>query len=549
MDAIQSLSRMLARVNQTPMPPPAPQLAVFVATHQQIEVRLKHRFGAAVRRERSADMIERMRRAVLACRDGAVLDIRDLRLACAACAMAFESGRYMLLEDRQALWRLLSQVEAEQGNPRGFARLYGQLLRAYFSDADVGSSGHVRREPLRVFLAGHRSAAVATVSRLSWARTLADHPGLAEPKPEAAFVDSLLAGAFSDFEAVVDGLGLMGESWLSHAVAAAAVEVATQASDRTFKAYLPDVLNIIAYKRFTALRDDIMARLIERYTQCQTREDHPALRDCAVAAWKNPWLPLNAAAWGRVSESARQMVISWLKLNFVSEFFTRLAEGGQGDRARFEFWRRYLDQIEDMYFLLGRDMSDSSDPDIRALRERLEGRLQSLASPDAALDAFVMVTREAIIVEFGRNGNAAYAYRRDDAPFRLAGEGRIGIDILKQPKRAAVRLSHFAGWQSRFEMDLMRHFSLSPDSVTRPPPVTETPPPNSQARRGVFTEAAFRYLVQREKLTSQDRRPKGGALWILEERPKEKVQEQLRDWGFKHKADRGWYLNAGGKRA
>jgi hypothetical protein len=543
MDAIQSLSRMLAQVNQTPMPPPAPQLAAFAATHQQIQARLGRRLGAAVRRGRSADMIERMRRAVLACRDGAALDIRDLRLACAGCALTFEPGGYVLLDDRPALWRLLSQVEKQKGHPRGFARLYGQLLRAYFGEADSGSRNHLRREPLRVFLAGHRSAALATVSRPSWARALADHPGLTEAKPEAPFVDSLLAGAFSDFEAVAESLGLMGESWLSHAVVVAAAELATKAVDRTFKAHLRDILNIISYKRFTGLRDDILARLIERYAQCETREDHPALRDRAVAAWRNPWLPLNAAAWGRVSEPARQMVIGWLKLNFVSEFFNRLAEGGQGDPARFEFWRRYLDQIEDMYFLLGRDMSDSSDPDIRALRARLEGRLLGLTSTDGALDAFVMITRNAVIVEFGLNNNATYAYGRDATPFTLEGRSRISTRVLKQREKAVVRLNHQPRWQSRFETELMRHFSLSPDSATRRPPPTETPI-GAQAQPNPFDEAAFRDLVRREQLEPQDYRDKGGNLWVRNERLKAGVLNQLRAWGFRYKAGSGWYLSA-----
>ena len=74
-------------------------------------------------------------------------------------------------------------------------------------------------------------------------------------------------------------------------------------------------------KRFATLRDEILAGLIERYHRCKAADVHKELRDFAVAAWKNPWLPLNEMAWGLVSPAARQMISNWLKDHFIYEFF------------------------------------------------------------------------------------------------------------------------------------------------------------------------------------------------------------------------------------
>ncbi len=156
-------------------------------------------------------------------------------------------------------------------------------------------------------------------------------------------------------------------------------------------------------------------------TDAKSADVHKELCDFAVAAWKNPWLPLNEMAWGRVSNAARQMISNWLKLDLIFEFFNLLAEDGRGDRSRFEFWRRYLEQIDDMYFVLGSRTLNSTDPNIQALQRKLDGRLMHLTGTEPANNAFIMRIGNAVIVEFSRSGNATYTYTSDQLPFSLEG--------------------------------------------------------------------------------------------------------------------------------
>ena len=212
-------------------------------------------------------------------------------------------------------------------------------------------------------------------------------------------------------------------------------------------------------KRFATLRDEILAGLIERYHRCKAADVHKELCDFAVAAWKNPWLPLNEMAWGRVSNAARQMISNWLKLDLIFEFFNLLAEDGRGDRSRFEFWRRYLEQIDDMYFVLGSRTLNSTDPNIRALRRKLEGRLMHLTGTEPANNAFIMRIGNALIVEFSRSGNATYTYTSYQLPFSLEGVQSNDIDDLKSDKEN--RLLHSRRWGAKLAGEIRTQASRS----------------------------------------------------------------------------------------
>ena len=469
MDAIDALSRMLSKVNGDA----ARDFIVPVDEHvkklEKVQERLRLRRRKMGDPKSRGGIFERIKAAVLACRAGETLDFRQLRLACWGCTMTFQPDNYVLLTDGAVMKRLAQLVDAERGELRVFAKLYGRLLRAYFGHVDASKEGDTDREPLREFLADRSDIARDLSFRPSWAQAITEHPELLTKNPGHEFADAILADNWTSFKQVSEQLGLTGETWLSGAVLREATSAAEEAGDKVFKTNLPTLLRTIKDKRFATLRDEILARLIERYHRCKSADAHKELCDFAVAAWKNPWLPLNEGAWGRVSNAARQMIANWLKLDLIFEFFNLLAEDGRGDRSRFEFWRRYLEQIDDMHFVLGSRTLNSTNPNIQALQRKLDGRLMHLTGTEPANNAFIMCIGSAVIVEFSRSGNATYTYKSDELPFTLESVHSSNIADLKSDRRK--RLLHkdtgAQSWQEKFEYELGAWFNIRPDDSRR----------------------------------------------------------------------------------
>ncbi len=552
MDAIEALRRMLSTVNGEA----ANNFVVPVAEHfkklGEVQEQLRQRVRKFGDPKSRGDIFERIKAAVLACRSGATLDFRQLRLACWGCTMMFQPDGYVLLTDGTARKRLAQLVDAERGEPRAFAKLYGRLLRAYFGHTDASKEGDADREPLRQFLAARADIARHLPFRPSWAQAIAEHPGLLNKHPGHQFADEILAGDWTSIKQVSEQLGLTGETWLSGAVLREAAATAAEADDGVFKTHLPTLLRTIDDKRFATLRDEILAGLIERYHRCKAADVHKELCNFAVTAWKNPWLPLNEMAWGRVSNAARQMISNWLKLDLIFEFFNLLAEDGRGDRSRFEFWRRYLEQIDDMYFVLGSRTLNSTDPNIRALRRKLEGRLVHLTGTEPANNAFIMRIGNALIVEFSRSGNATYTYTSYQLPFSLEGVQSNDIDDLKSDKenRLLHRDAGGQSWQERFEHKLRARFNINPDTggcnapaAPRPAFTSSRTPPARRTKVG-FDMIELRNLMEREHLKLDDLRARGGNLWVLSDDVPQRVEMRLIEWGFRLKQGRGWWLSA-----
>ena len=208
MDAINALSRMLSAVNGEA----ANNFAVPVAEHVnklgEVQERLRQRVRNIGDPKSRGDIFERIKAAVLACRSGAMLDFRQLRLACWGCAMTFQSDGYVLLTDGAARRHLAQRVDAERGEPRAFAKLYGRLLRAYFGHvdafghADASIKGEDDREPLREFLAARADIARDLLFRPSWAQAIVERPGLLNKHPGHQFADEMLAGDWTSFKQV-----------------------------------------------------------------------------------------------------------------------------------------------------------------------------------------------------------------------------------------------------------------------------------------------------------------------------------------------------------
>ncbi|HEX5959519.1 MAG TPA: EH signature domain-containing protein, partial [Hyphomicrobiaceae bacterium] len=332
-----------------------------------------------------------------------------------------------------------------------------------------------------------------------------------------------------------------------------------------FGAHIPALLKVAAEPRFASLRDDVYATVVDRYAAIPGRPIHTHLRDALVAAWRNPWLPLNDSAWGRVSSDARAMVAGWLKQHVIRQFFELLADDWRQDRSRFEFWSQYHERMHDVYIVLGSAAYYSNRPDLVKLRKVLDGRLLKLnASPDT-INAFIMFIGKDVIVEFSQTANAAYRYDRHNAPVGRA-ERVFTVPQLKR-KDIGTRMLHKGAhgltWQQRFRRELGLGSDASPspshrsqygapaDHVAAPrqtwqhraqsarpssSPATSPMPKTASPSLGDVAEFARKRSLKWENL-----RPRGGNVWVYAGGDDLAISRQLKAWGFAYKQGKGWW--------
>ena len=400
-------------------------------------------------------------------------------------------------------------------------------------------------EALRRFLEGGFPTISELEPKPDWVSAVRSFPEVLSRNPGQRFAEGWLAGNTAEFEDASRRLSLKGTSWLVKDVLQAALSTTYALNDEQFITRIPSFLSAADEPRFKSLRDDIYAGLLTRYSTVTTPPVHPGLRDALVAAWKNPWLPRNESAWARVPENARQMVASWLKLELIHQFFEVLSEDGRQDRRRFEFWRRYHEHMDDVYFALGSRSYHSQSPDIKKLRAALDGRLFELTNTEADNNAFIMCMGKTIVVEFSKTGNAAYRYDRQQLQLDVARKS-IGIGELKhdRTRRMLHKFAHGREWEQLFSSFLGEagHFDARINSgrrASQPPPL---PPPTTAKFAKLFAPDISAFAQDRG-ITLNDHRSKGGSLWVLTDLSDPAVSRQLEVWGFTYRAGKGWWTS------
>lgn len=446
---------------------------------------------------KNMELGERVRLAVRRFRDGGgtggtEVDYRTLRLICHGCTQCFGPGEEALLSELPLMERLLCSVSGYSHRARAFRRLYLSLLSAYFS-ADRSAAWFAAAEPgneaLRHYLAQVRTALLEVDPPVQRLTALSQHPSVLAQDATRIFAKTWLAGDDATLQTAVSRLEIPGSSWFVTQTLASALETLGGLTDSDYLAVLPRLLTAAGDPRYQTVRDDIYAAAVMRYAAMQSRPIHADLREALVGAWKNPWMARNDGAWGRVSDEARKMVGGWLKLELIHQFFDVLSEDGRQDRRRFEFWSKYYDKMDDVYFALGSDAYWSRRPDLVKLREALDGRLLQLTNAPPKTSAFVMCMGDLVVVEFSQQSNAVHTFPRRE--LRITPESvSIGMHSLKIASGDA-RWIHRGAWED----DFRRRLSNEPPPM-RPHPVTretraafmQTPPtwgqtPSQQASR------------------------------------------------------------------
>lgn len=424
---------------------------------------------------------------------GDVASFKALKYICYGISLAVDEQESCLADQPQSLRRLLAQVDEQRGEDRRFVRCYQALLRSYFAftGAENESATQLQTQPSFLELRGFLSDRLEVVVRpirgrvAGWAITLQEHRNLLGERPCQRYTDELAQGKTDQLAEVCRGLGIGRESWIWQEVILAYLRDVCQRDDRGFKQSLGQALDLsegqTALTPSTATSRTVVAQVVKRYSEAVEKPELPRLRDASIHWIGNPWLRrANWDAWVR-HEPARQMVDGWLKSKLMEDFFTLLSDktGGAVDRRRLTYWLRYVDVIEDMWFMLGSDAYHDRSPEFAQMRSRMKGRMKPMAgSAQRQNNAFVMRIGDHLIVEFGSKGNACYFYHAEQKAFDDS-QGPVSIYSLKQGHN---KESHSGAWESKFNQvmhglfgrDILREPKYQPVSSTRS--VENSPP-------------------------------------------------------------------------
>jgi hypothetical protein len=474
------------------------------------------------------------------------------RYACFGCADPVGADNYRLIEDGAAFPRLLDCADEYRDEPRRYRRCYRGLLHSYVVYDPQGdraqATGQKNWSLLQTYL-GQRFGAIRIpdstepdwVSALNFNREILTEQACRQLGREA------LDGNSSRFDEMCQQLEISDHSWVVRRFLMAQLDSAASRSNPQFRQLLKRLLDLL--EQHPLFLDEGLAKVLERYRACTPLELDVGLRDFAVGHWGNPWLRLNDKRWGRVTSETRNMVTGWLKLKFMRDFFNLLAEEGNNDQRRLDFWLRYIDQIDDMHFALGSDAMYSDDEDFRRLRNEMKGRLLHLTNGGLPTNnAFLMSIGNYLMVEFGQKGNAFFAFdKRKGLPFALEESVAGNKSELKHDSHVLRLLHHDRNdgkWEQHFAEQLWSQLDVSagaprarspaPPPRPTPPPPPQQPEPGSVADGGAFSNARFQSWVGLNQITVSDKRTAGGALWVHVGKAATPITAQLRKWGFRY---------------
>lgn len=333
-----------------------------------------------------------------------------------------------------------------------------------------------------------------------------------------------------------------------------AVAAAVKQDDNSFIAQIPAFLEAIDEPRFQSLRDEVLVALVTRYARLAKPDVHAALRDILVEAWKNPWLERNQSAWGRVPDAAREMVSGWLKLELIHQFFEVLSEDRGQDQRRFEFWRDYHDEMDDVHFALGPAAFHSNDADLVKLRRALDGRLVELIGSPANSNAFIMCLGRTAAVEFSTTGNAAFLYPRDKLRIKSTGEPVLLGDLkLSFGERLIHRDNSNGKWEQAFAASLETTVSsrklgatkgwqaVLRDQTTKSAFGKQVSPTKRVDRKGHSHSIDVAAYARERGIKMDDKRPLGGSLWMRIDSADPDISKTLTASGFEYKPGKGWW--------
>ncbi len=502
-----------------------------------------------------------------------VVSFHDLKYVCYGVVMPMKDG-WCVLGDDQLRDELLANIDNLSESRKRF-RCFQALLSSYFSFAryneQTSKAAHTGWEILRGWLWRQRTLfqwdnKADELRKSGWFVILAKNENLLTNKPCDRYGEDLLRGDNSNLEEAKQSLGIPIDSWMMEETILSQMRSAASLSDTPFKSHIDQLLNVINGQTSIVVSELLKRRaiavLVSRYARCDSKPEHPAMRDAAVFIIGNPWLKQTAwDAWVRKPDEqpdvdARKMINSWITKRLITDFFELLSVDGKAVQRRLNYWLKYESQIEGLWFVLGTNSwgKDAYDPRYKAVRDRSDAsqwlEMSNVTNKDS--NAFVMRIGDKLVIEFGLTGNACFFYSAEPMPFvlgRAISERRLKIH---NQNGIGKKLSHQGSWEWSFDSIMrggVKSWSIpstahSSCQVTQPIITQQNQFPRDQTptHHGGFDEAAFWDRVNLISLPTEDCRNKGGALWVNILQTRYPTEDQwLESLGFKYKPARGWW--------
>lgn len=532
--------RNLERALQDAMVAEAEEFSIPAALTRELEA-LKRMLGGSGSHSPPRDLLQEA--VSLFRQTGELPNLSTARSVCYGSAIRFGQTEPPLIE--VAIFRnLLLTIDEYRDEPRRYRRCYKGLLHTYFiyDGEEAPESGRRNWTYLRGYLEQHRGAVRAEGVTPDWVETIDDHANLLSEDPVSKYGPELLEGRTEIVRRIQDALGIDSASWFGRKLVLAQIEAASHEYDEGFRKHVHALLKLIA--GYQLLENIGLQLVLNRYAQIRDPMLHPELRDRALASWGSPWLEQKKVNWSRVSPDAQRLMTTWIKRDIIRNFFEVLSEDRQTDKRRLKFWLQYHDQIDDMYFALGRNVSAARSTDIQQLRAKMEDRhLRLVDGGGPHNNAFIMLMGKYIVVEFGSKGNACFIFDKANLPFTLEGDiagDRMG---LKHDSREH-RLLHMDGsdltWESKFRR-ILAQCGVHSECASARSDSTVREPETSERRGGRSTRAQLVAFLNDNGVLWEDKTAKGGNLKVLHTRFTGPIGDQLKKWGFAYSVREFWY--------
>lgn len=602
MDALQGLRNALANANTSAL-----ARTPFAVDLQPTIRLLRSRVNGA---SQSSEPQDRVLNAVNSFwTDSRIEDLQTARYVSFGLTMPTRFNSQTLFDDQQRFSSFLNEVNGIgqwKNKPSWFRRVLQGLVASYFSfDPNSTYATEVQTQNwmrLRSYISKNLESAKG-VTNPDWLNSCLEHPSLFSDSPGDDFVDLILKGDTEKLEITLDLLRAK-ESWLPRELILSQVKKITSFDDGRFMSFVAPMLSAIGPHR--TIQNKAIALLVNRYAQIQNAPINTELKEITVTRWDNPWLTGSQKKWpNEVTDEGRALIADWLKSEFIEAFFTKMAQDGNTDHRRLDFWMKYRKYMNHVHFALGSAIIGSTDPDLIFLKDKMKGLISNIKNRKHD-NAFIMYLGDVIAVEFSQNGNALYFYDASkNAPFDVTNPLELAKDGRNSLKNSSgISFTHqdgvngFAKWEDACFSFLAKKFGINPDKTpeknkkpfvaaesvfkytpAKPAeeirstyrPVTHASSATEELKIPVFTapnkpappiknvvsgKTSWSELYDQpfsdQLLAStcsafgfdrQDKRSIGGALWVNIGNSNSDRNRVFIKWGFKYKADKGWWKN------
>lgn len=405
---------------------------------------------------------------------------RDLKTLCYGAHLKDpENEEKTLADEETAIKHLFEIVKSKRTTSMGKKCFLG-LFCSYLLLKKASS-----RDQLRKFLSveWHYWRNIPDLKKKKWTKDIQLHERILSDSPCRKYALELNQGKDANYVDALDRLHIPNDSWFIEETLVVRIQEATEQIDHDFKQQLPSLLRLITGEIGNKISDIVqkkcIATLVSRYAEMNNAQQmiHEGLRDSSIKVIGNPID--DKTSWGcwvqknnKPDEDARKMIESWLKDQYILDFFSLLSSDPETDKNRLAYWRKKCKHIENVWFLIG-NTELKNNPKYDSFFERIKGRNHQLS--DNGNSAFIMKIGTYFVVEFGKTGNALYCYAEDNVPEKIKeivrinkGIRRYSIHDIKNQAKKIDSLSHSGSWQEKFDDKLFHVFRSS--ATKRPPP-------------------------------------------------------------------------------